>query len=158
VCVHRCTWLDSIEHVPRLHPRGLKADNEHTCPLATTTSTTVQESQKLSSKFTLFLCFLKIHFYLWFFCPPVSKFDFRRRFSVTHYRRFDSGVPGPTSKITVAYPRPDGLARDGTQGGRTRLVLSCTTGCACSSGYKRSRGRESESVRQPILSRDDPLA
>jgi hypothetical protein len=35
------------------------------------------------------------------------------------------GVPGPTSKFVAACPSPDGLARDGTQGGKTRLVLSC---------------------------------
>jgi hypothetical protein len=28
------------------------------------------------------------------------------------------GVPGPTSKIVTACPSPDGLARDGTQGGK----------------------------------------
>jgi hypothetical protein len=34
-----------------------------------------------------------------------------------NYRRFDpGGVPGPTSKFVAARPRPDGLARDGTQG------------------------------------------
>jgi hypothetical protein len=38
------------------------------------------------------------------------------------------GVPGPTSKIVAACPSPDGLARDGTQGGKTRLVLSCARG------------------------------
>jgi hypothetical protein len=40
-------------------------------------------------------------------------------------RRFDPGVPGPTSKIVAACPSPDGLARDGTQGGRTatRVIL-----------------------------------
>jgi hypothetical protein len=38
------------------------------------------------------------------------------------------GVPGPTSKIVAACPSPDGLARDGTQGGGTRLVLSCARG------------------------------
>jgi hypothetical protein len=38
------------------------------------------------------------------------------------------GVPGPTSKIVVACPSPDGLARDGTQGGKMRLVLSCARG------------------------------
>jgi hypothetical protein len=75
-----------------------------------------------------------------------------------HCRRFDpGGVPGPTSKIVAACPSPDGLARDGTQGGETRLVLSCARGCAHSRGYKRSRGRESEPVRQPVLPRD-PLA
>jgi hypothetical protein len=44
-------------------------------------------------------------------------------------RRFDpGGVPGPTSKFVAACPNPDGLARDGTQGGKTRLVLSCARG------------------------------
>jgi hypothetical protein len=38
------------------------------------------------------------------------------------------GVPGPTSKIVAACPSPDGLARDGTQGGKPRLVLSCARG------------------------------
>jgi hypothetical protein len=28
------------------------------------------------------------------------------------------GVPGPTSKFVAACPSPDGLARDGTQGGK----------------------------------------
>jgi hypothetical protein len=55
------------------------------------------------------------------------------------------GVPGPTSKIVAACPSPDGSARDGTQGGEPRLMLSCAQGgCACSRGYKRSRGRERE--------------
>ena len=44
-------------------------------------------------------------------------------------QRFDpGGVPGPTSKFVAACPCPDGLARDGTQGGKTRLVLSCARG------------------------------
>jgi hypothetical protein len=47
------------------------------------------------------------------------------------------GVPRPTSKIVAACPSPDGLARDGTQGGEPRLVLSCTQGgCACSRGLQ----------------------
>jgi hypothetical protein len=55
------------------------------------------------------------------------------------------GVPGPTSKIVAACPSLDGLARDGTQGGELRFVLSCAQGgCACSRDYKRSRGRERE--------------
>jgi hypothetical protein len=55
------------------------------------------------------------------------------------------GVPGPTSKIVAACPSPDGLARDGTQGGQNvaRVILR-QGGCACSRGYKRSRGRERE--------------
>jgi hypothetical protein len=44
-------------------------------------------------------------------------------------RRFDPGwVPGPTSKIVAACPSPHGLARDGTQGVKTRLVLSRARG------------------------------
>jgi hypothetical protein len=35
------------------------------------------------------------------------------------------GVPGPTSKIVAACPSLDGLARDGTQGGKPWLMLSC---------------------------------
>jgi hypothetical protein len=38
------------------------------------------------------------------------------------------GVLGSTSKVVAACPSPDGLARDGTQGGKTRLVLSCVGG------------------------------
>jgi hypothetical protein len=38
------------------------------------------------------------------------------------------GVLGPTSKIVAACPSLDGLAQDGTQGGKTRLVLSCARG------------------------------
>jgi hypothetical protein len=35
------------------------------------------------------------------------------------------GVPGLTSKIVAACPSPDGLARDGTQGGKNaaRVIL-----------------------------------
>jgi hypothetical protein len=67
------------------------------------------------------------------------------------------GVPGPTSKFVVVRPSPDGLARDGTQRGKTRLVLPRAKGCARSRGYKRSRKRESEPVRQLVLP-SDPLA
>jgi hypothetical protein len=37
-------------------------------------------------------------------------------------------VPGPTSKFVAACPSLDGLARDRTQGGKTRLALSCAGG------------------------------
>jgi hypothetical protein len=75
------------------------------------------------------------------------------------------GVPGSTSKIVAACPSPDGLARDGTQGGKTtaRVILR-QGGCACSRGYKRSRGRERERAcslarppeRPPSLPREGP--
>jgi hypothetical protein len=57
------------------------------------------------------------------------------------------GVPGPTSKFVAACPSPDGLARDGTQGGKCGSCYSAPGGCARSRGYKRSRARESEHVR-----------
>jgi hypothetical protein len=66
------------------------------------------------------------------------------------------GVSGPTSKIVVACPSPNGLARDGTQGGKRGSCYPAPGGCACSRGYKRSRGRKSEHVRQPVLLRDPP--
>jgi hypothetical protein len=68
------------------------------------------------------------------------------------------GVPGPTSEIVTVCPSPDWLARDGTQGGKNaaRVILR-QGGCACSRGYKHSRGRGSEPVRQLILPRDHPL-
>jgi hypothetical protein len=57
------------------------------------------------------------------------------------------GVPRPTSKFVAARPSPDGLARDGTQGGKLGSCYPAPRGCACSRGYKRSRERESEHVR-----------
>jgi hypothetical protein len=69
------------------------------------------------------------------------------------------GVPGPTSKIVVVCPSPDGLVRDGTQGGKPWLVLSCARGDALAVGVTsvREGERESEPVRQPVLPRDHPL-
>jgi hypothetical protein len=88
------------------------------------------------------------------------------------------GVLGPTSKIVVACPSPDGLARDGTQGGKRGSCYPAPGGCACSRGYKclsahpparpilqgenvacvihREGERESEPARQPILPCDPP--
>jgi hypothetical protein len=49
------------------------------------------------------------------------------------------GVPGLTSKIVVACPSPDELARDGTQrGGDRGSCYPAPEGCACSRGYKHS--------------------
>src|SRR5688572_17133942 len=69
------------------------------------------------------------------------------------------GVPGPTSKFVAACPSPDGLARDGTQGGKRGSCYPAPGGCALSRGYKRSRERERESepVCQPVLPRDPPV-
>jgi hypothetical protein len=61
------------------------------------------------------------------------------------------------SKFVAARPSPDGLARDGTQGGKTRLVLPRARGCVLAVGVTSVRARESEPVRQLVLPRD-PLA
>jgi hypothetical protein len=84
-----------------------------------------------SARYTLFLVFMHI---LLLFTAYVSSVGV-----------LTLGVPRPTSKIVAACPSLDGLARDGTQGGKTaaRVILR-QRGCACSRGYKRSRGRERE--------------
>jgi hypothetical protein len=62
-------------------------------------------------------------------------------------RRFDpGGVPGPTSKFVTTGPNPDGLARDGTQGGKTRLVLSRASGGVLVVGVTSVRARERVSL------------
>jgi hypothetical protein len=55
------------------------------------------------------------------------------------------GVPGPMSKIVAACPSPDGLARDGTQGGKTaaRVILR-QRGDALAVGVTSVRGGERE--------------
>jgi hypothetical protein len=78
-------------------------------------------------------------------CPALQLSVFRPR-----------GVPGPTSKFVAACPSPDGLAQDGTQGGKCDLCYPAPGGCARSRGYKRSREREGEPVRQLVLPRDPP--
>jgi hypothetical protein len=64
------------------------------------------------------------------------------------------GVPGPTSKLSLRVPAQMGRREMEHKGKKPRLVLSCAqSGCACSRGYKRSRGREREPVRRPVLPR-----
>jgi hypothetical protein len=50
------------------------------------------------------------------------------------------------SKIVAVCPSPDGLARDGTQGGGLRLVLSCARVGALAVGVTSVREGERESV------------
>jgi hypothetical protein len=75
-------------------------------------------------------------------------------------RRFDpGGVPGPTSKLSLRVPAQMGRCETEHKGenskGNRGLVLSCAQGgCACSRGYKRSRGRERE--REPCASARSP--
>jgi hypothetical protein len=56
--------------------------------------------------------------------------------------------------LSLRVPAQDGLALDGTQGGKRGSCYHVPGGCARSRGYKRSRARESEPVRQPVLPRD----
>jgi hypothetical protein len=66
-------------------------------------------------------------------------------------RRFDpGGVPGPTSKLSLRAPAQMGWRETEHKGGKLRLrVIPRQSGCACSRGYKRSRGRERESPTRP---------
>jgi hypothetical protein len=75
-------------------------------------------------------------------------------------RRFDPGGSlDRRVRLTLRVPAQMGWREMEHKGGRTQLVLSCAKGgCTCNRGYKRSRGRESEPVRQPVLPRDHPLA
>jgi hypothetical protein len=74
-------------------------------------------------------------------------------------RCFDPrGVPGPMSKIVVACPSPDGLARDGTQGGKTAARVILCQGDALAVGVTSVHEGEREPVRRPVLPCDDPLA
>jgi hypothetical protein len=68
------------------------------------------------------------------------------------------GVPGPTSKIVAACPSPDGLARDGTQGGQNAARVILRQGDALAVGVTsvREGERVCEPVRQPVLPRDPP--
>jgi hypothetical protein len=66
------------------------------------------------------------------------------------------GVPGPTSKIVAVCPTQMGWREMEHKGEKRGSCYPAPGGCACSRGYKRSRGRESEPVRRPVLPRDPP--
>jgi hypothetical protein len=73
------------------------------------------------------------------------------------------GVPGPTSKLTLRVPVQMGRRETEHKGGKTskgRPQPSCCpasrTDALAVGGYKRSRGRERETVRQPVLPRGQP--
>jgi hypothetical protein len=77
------------------------------------------------------------------------------------------GVPGPTSKLSLRVPVQMGRretehkGRKNQQGETAAFVLSCAQdGCACSRGYKRSRGREpctsARSPARPTFSYESP--
>jgi hypothetical protein len=53
------------------------------------------------------------------------------------------GVPGSTSKLSLRAPAQMGWRETENKGGKLRLrVILRQSGCTCSRGYKRSRGRE----------------
>jgi hypothetical protein len=55
-------------------------------------------------------------------------------------------VPGPTSKIVAACPSSDGLARDGTQGGKTTARVILRQGDALAVGVTSVHEGERESL------------
>jgi hypothetical protein len=71
------------------------------------------------------------------------------------------GVPGPTSKLSLCVPARMGRRETEHKGGRNSKGKSRPSCCPAPradalavGGYKRSRGRESESlVRRPVLPR-----
>jgi hypothetical protein len=91
-------------------------------------------------------------------------FNSSRRRVLTHYFSPSSvflsafrprGVSGPTSKFVAARPSPDGLARDGTQGGKCGSCYPAPGGVLVV-GVTSVRERESEPVRQLVPPRDPP--
>jgi hypothetical protein len=73
-------------------------------------------------------------------------------------RRFDPGGSlDQRVKLSPRVPAQMGWREMEHKGGKHGSCYPAPGGCARSRGYKRSRGRESEPVRQPVLLRD-PLA
>ena len=59
-------------------------------------------------------------------------------------------------KLSLRVPAQMGWREMEHKGEERGSCYPAPGGCACSRGYKRSRGRESEPVRQPVLPRDPP--
>jgi hypothetical protein len=58
--------------------------------------------------------------------------------------------------LSLRVPAQMGWREMEHKGGKCGSCYPAPGGCARSRGYKRSRGRESEPVRQPVLLRDPP--
>jgi hypothetical protein len=72
-------------------------------------------------------------------------------------RRFDPGGSlDRRVKLSLCVLAQMGWREMEHKGGKRGLYYPAPGGCARSRGYKRSRGRESEPVRQPVLPRDPP--
>jgi hypothetical protein len=74
------------------------------------------------------------------------------------------GVPGPTSKLSLRVPAQMGRRETEHKGEKTvrgklrpLCCLAPRADALAVGGYKRSRGRERETVRQPVLPRGHPL-
>jgi hypothetical protein len=73
-------------------------------------------------------------------------------------RRFDPGGSlDRRVKLSLRVPAQMGWHKMEHKGGKRGSCYPAPGGCACSRGYKRSRERECEPVRRPVLLRD-PLA
>jgi hypothetical protein len=59
-------------------------------------------------------------------------------------------------KLSLRVPAQMGWRKMEHKGGKRGSCYPAPGGCACSRGYKRSGGRESEPVCQPVLPRDPP--
>jgi hypothetical protein len=72
-------------------------------------------------------------------------------------RRFDlGGSLDRRVKLSLRVLAQMGWREMEHKGGKRGSCYPAPGGCACSRGYKRSRGRESEPVRQPVLPCDPP--
>jgi hypothetical protein len=67
------------------------------------------------------------------------------------------GVPGPTSKLSLRVPAQMGrreMEHKGEKWNRGSCYPAPRADALAVGGYKRSRGREREPARQPVLPRD----
>jgi hypothetical protein len=72
-------------------------------------------------------------------------------------RRFDPGGSlDRRVKLSLRVPAQMGWREMEHKGGKRGSCYPAPGGCACSRGYKRSRERESEPARRPVLPRDPP--
>jgi hypothetical protein len=78
---------------------------------------------------------------------------------VSACQRFDPwGSLDRRVKLSLRVPAQMSWCEMEHMGGNAARVILRQRRCACSRGYKRSRGRESEPVRQPVLPRDHLFA
>jgi hypothetical protein len=87
----------------------------------------------------------------------VNKFDSRRLGQESFCRRFDPGVSlDRRVKLSLRVPAQMGWREMEHKGGKRGSCYPAPGGCACSRGYKRSRGRERVSLFVGSSSRATP--